>query len=832
MSGREREKRRCLEVLGLPNSASEDDIKKTYRSLARQHHPDKNDGEDATQRFQEISYAYKYLIEGPPNTGHHGDSFECGIPVEILIRLFPWLFTGRTMFNPFERPRFRPSPFFMYDSSDDDDEYYEFCFHDNGDDNSDSDCRPRERAYTPSNTAGNKNVNAKKERRREKKKRYEERRKQAKKADSSQPTGAARNTSESRKDFKSESAGIKSEGKENCFPSESARQKSTADKEQSECNASAKTKTQDEKPNEQDDKTQAQNSSKPTEGKKNVAETIASSWSNASQNMSEKIQNKEKKKKIQAEERKREKEILEIRRELERQEEIKAQKLAQKKEQEKRLAEERRKREAEEEEREMERLEMEKKEMERKEMERKEMEKKEIERKEMERREMEKKEMERQEMERRQEEYRKAQFTQDFQKVDKKNKVNKTKPMRPLKKFPSGNKFSVLADVDDETLLQTMTESKSTGVGEKREATKSKTIFDIESSMTMDALDDISDNEDLLLFASKNSFWCDPAMSGSGSSASKQGHGQPEKSSGRPESEKQKNKTFTFEASNRNSNNAYGKPTQGQGSTQSGFHGNVPQAATSTPVMCWADEMDDVDDGAISGSSPNTGDSLKQQPNGSYYNNVRGSSNNKQANGFRGYGGNNRGASRGYGRNNGGAAATSRNTTGASQGYGGNHKGASQNYGGNYTGASWVNGENNSGASTGYGGNNRGASQGNGGNNRGASTGYGGNNRGGNNTGAPQGYGGNNRGAPQGFGGNTRGAQRGYGGNTPRGNGVFHNQQQSYYSGGPIQYSGGYGNQNFSSVGGRGFRFPNSNQQRPYGAPQQGYPFANRFTYY
>ncbi|KAK3098997.1 hypothetical protein FSP39_025090, partial [Pinctada imbricata] len=40
------------------------EIKKAYRKLALQLHPDKNDSEDAKEKFQEISYAYKYLTEG------------------------------------------------------------------------------------------------------------------------------------------------------------------------------------------------------------------------------------------------------------------------------------------------------------------------------------------------------------------------------------------------------------------------------------------------------------------------------------------------------------------------------------------------------------------------------------------------------------------------------------------------------------------------------------------------------------------------------------------------------------------------------------------------
>ena len=50
------------EVLGVPRGASEADIKKAFRALAKKHHPDKHQGDAAAQkRFQEISGAYDIL---------------------------------------------------------------------------------------------------------------------------------------------------------------------------------------------------------------------------------------------------------------------------------------------------------------------------------------------------------------------------------------------------------------------------------------------------------------------------------------------------------------------------------------------------------------------------------------------------------------------------------------------------------------------------------------------------------------------------------------------------------------------------------------------------
>ena len=50
------------EILGIAKTASEADIKKAFRTLAKKHHPDKHAGDAAAQkRFQEISGAYDIL---------------------------------------------------------------------------------------------------------------------------------------------------------------------------------------------------------------------------------------------------------------------------------------------------------------------------------------------------------------------------------------------------------------------------------------------------------------------------------------------------------------------------------------------------------------------------------------------------------------------------------------------------------------------------------------------------------------------------------------------------------------------------------------------------
>ena len=50
------------QVLGVAKDASDAEIKKAYRKLARTHHPDQNPGDEAAEkRFKEITEAYTVL---------------------------------------------------------------------------------------------------------------------------------------------------------------------------------------------------------------------------------------------------------------------------------------------------------------------------------------------------------------------------------------------------------------------------------------------------------------------------------------------------------------------------------------------------------------------------------------------------------------------------------------------------------------------------------------------------------------------------------------------------------------------------------------------------
>jgi molecular chaperone DnaJ len=100
------------DTLGVAKGASQDEIKKAYRKLARQYHPDKNPGDnEAEDRFKEVQSAYDVLSDdakrkqydrfgatnGRPGPGGQNVNFDfSGFDVGDLGDLFGGIFGGGT----------------------------------------------------------------------------------------------------------------------------------------------------------------------------------------------------------------------------------------------------------------------------------------------------------------------------------------------------------------------------------------------------------------------------------------------------------------------------------------------------------------------------------------------------------------------------------------------------------------------------------------------------------------------------------------------------------------------------------------------------------------
>ena len=116
------------QILGIPEQATEEQIKKAYRQLALEHHPDRNPNDpNSEERFKEITEAYGVLMDplkrreydqfrASPFTGAKGGPGFGYSQQEIFENMFRQAF-GRDIFNDlntdFKQSGFRTGPDFF-----------------------------------------------------------------------------------------------------------------------------------------------------------------------------------------------------------------------------------------------------------------------------------------------------------------------------------------------------------------------------------------------------------------------------------------------------------------------------------------------------------------------------------------------------------------------------------------------------------------------------------------------------------------------------------------------------------------------------------------------
>ena len=108
------QKRDYYEVLGVDKNATEDQIKKAYRTIAIKYHPDRNPGnKEAEEKFKEAAEAYDVLHDPQkrqqydqfgfdgPDAGGFGGFNATSMDMDDIFSMFGDIFGGRAGFGGF-----------------------------------------------------------------------------------------------------------------------------------------------------------------------------------------------------------------------------------------------------------------------------------------------------------------------------------------------------------------------------------------------------------------------------------------------------------------------------------------------------------------------------------------------------------------------------------------------------------------------------------------------------------------------------------------------------------------------------------------------------------
>lgn len=90
--------RKYYDILGVSPGSSNEDIKRAYRKLALQWHPDRNKTPEAESKFKEIGEAYEILTKSPQNRSNINHNMNQNMPFKNPHDLFTSLF-GQNVFH-------------------------------------------------------------------------------------------------------------------------------------------------------------------------------------------------------------------------------------------------------------------------------------------------------------------------------------------------------------------------------------------------------------------------------------------------------------------------------------------------------------------------------------------------------------------------------------------------------------------------------------------------------------------------------------------------------------------------------------------------------------
>lgn len=105
------DKRDCYEILGIEKSATDEEIKKAYRRMAKKYHPDANPGDKAAEdKFKEVNEAYSILsdpdkkanydrfgyagVDPSAGGGGFGGGYSAGFDMGDIFDIFGGMFGG------------------------------------------------------------------------------------------------------------------------------------------------------------------------------------------------------------------------------------------------------------------------------------------------------------------------------------------------------------------------------------------------------------------------------------------------------------------------------------------------------------------------------------------------------------------------------------------------------------------------------------------------------------------------------------------------------------------------------------------------------------------